>query len=205
MQLTERGLQNVQALSARGMRRASEALTALLGHPVQLDVSSVQTLPPRRVLDLMAGANTGGMAGLQCQISGEMAGDMLFLFPQATVFRMLQALLGRPAEPRLLSGEETSALQEVANVLASSFLSELGDRLGRRVLHSTPLLRLGSVADVLEPMQQDVSRRGVEVLVIQAGFADPDRAIEGRFFVLPELLSLQAVVEGHREAEEATA
>lgn len=205
MHLSKRGLRNVQELSARGMRRASQALTALLGHPVQLDVSSVQTLPPRRLLDLMAGANTEGMAGLRCQISGEMAGDMLLLFPQATVFRMLQALLGRPAEPRPLSGEETSALQEMANVLVSSFLSELGDRLGRRVLHSTPLLRLGSVAEVLEPVRQDVSRRGVEVLVVQAGFADPDRAIEGRIFVLPELLSLRAVMEEHREAEEATA
>ncbi len=203
--VTEESLQRMRDICERGMQRASEALTGLLGHPVRVEGARVQSVPPDAALDLMGGAAQDGMAALRCRISGDLRGDIVLIFPLASVFRMLQALLGAPAGPRLLSAQEESAVEEVGNILASSFLSELGDRLGRRVTHSSPLLRLGVISQMMDSVRHDVAGRGLEVLVAHARFTDAERAIQGRFFVLPELLSLQATLERPGGVEGATA
>ncbi len=205
VRVTEEGLRRARTLSQQGMGRAGEALTTLLGHPVALEVSSVDVLPFDTVAELMAGATADGTAGLRCQFSGELKGDILLVLPPATVLRLLEVLLGTPATPRRLSEQEESAIQEVGNILASSFLSELGDRLGQRMMHSSPQLRFGKISDLMGSSPQDVTDRAREVLVVQARFVDAGRAIEGRFFVLPELPALQAAVEGLGGAAEGAA
>ena len=67
----------------------------------------------------------------------------------ATALRMLEALLGR-AVPRAEFGElERSAIQEIGNILASSFLSELGEATGQRLIPSPPRLLLEDTERVM--------------------------------------------------------
>jgi hypothetical protein len=40
----------------------------------------------------------------------------------------------------------------------------------------------------------DLEAQGSEVLVVQALFEDPERRIEGHFFVLPEMMSLERML-----------
>jgi hypothetical protein len=40
----------------------------------------------------------------------------------------------------------------------------------------------------------DLGEQGSEVLVVRALFEDPDQRIEGHFFVLPEMVSLEAML-----------
>ncbi len=204
-QLNEWDLQQVQRLGERGVRRAGEALATLLGHPVRIDVASAQMLAPRAVAELAAGAGGSQTAGVACQITGEMDGEILLLFPLASVFQMLHVLLGVPMKPRPLSEEEESAVQVVGNILASSFLSELGDGVKRRLMHSIPRLQLGGVPELTGSMRQGVMDDGMEVLLVQARLTAPECAVEAGLFVLPEVRSLKAVLEGPGAAEEVMA
>lgn len=178
------------------MRRAGEALTALLGHPVRMEVSDIYTLQADALPDLAAEAGTEELAGIRFQITGEAGGEMVLLFPRRTISRMLQALLRRPEGERPLSAEEQSAIQEVGNVLASTFLSELGDLLGKRMLHSPPELHLADIPQLMLQAVKNVKDQGPEVLVLQGLFEDPDQEITGRFIVVPEMASLQTMIRG---------
>jgi chemotaxis protein CheY-P-specific phosphatase CheC len=40
----------------------------------------------------------------------------------------------------------------------------------------------------------DLTEHASEILVVQALFEDPEQRIEGRFFVLPEMASLEAML-----------
>jgi chemotaxis protein CheC len=133
------------------------------------------------------------MAGLRIRIHGEGGGWILILLPLPTVYRLLQVLMGTSAEPRALTETERSAVQEVGNIVASSFLSELGDLLGRRFVPSTPEIHLDNIPRLVGDVLASVHALGSEVLVVYALLEEPGRHIEGRVFVVPEVSALEPV------------
>lgn len=187
-------LVKLRILSEHSLERAAQSLTALLGHPVRLAVSGITTVSIDALPALLAAADTGVMAGLRFQIAGETGGQIIILFPLRAILRMLRLLLGAREEPRSLSEDERSAVQEVGNILVSSFLSGLGDLLGKRLLPSPPEIHLNDQPGLTRQVMADLGEQGSEVLVVRALFEDPEQRIEGHFFVLPEMVSLEAML-----------
>jgi chemotaxis protein CheC len=104
-----------------------------------------------------------------------------------TIRRMLEALLGRPGAGAEFTEMECSAIREIGNVLASSFLSELGDLTRRRFLPSPPRILLDDLPPVMADTLASLARLGPQVAVVQGLFEDPVQHIQGQFFILPEM------------------
>jgi chemotaxis protein CheC len=177
----------IRDLSERSMRRAGDALTTLLGRPISLAIVEIQSLTAAEGILQRERGDQGASIGLDFKIAGYTGGHALILLPQPAVFKVLHLLLGRSAEPHELDSLERSAIQELGNILASSFLSELGDLTGRRFMHSVPQIHLGDARSRMEELLENFRTISSEVLVIQARFVDSIRQLEGGFFVLPEL------------------
>ena len=105
-------------------------------------------------------------------------------------------MTGVPAEPRNLTEAERSAIQEVGNVLASSFLSELGDRLGRRFLPSASELYLENVPEMVRGALARVSDLGSDVIAVQAVLEDGEGYIQGRIVIMPDVGAWEPVGRG---------
>ena len=178
------GLARIRELSERGLSRAAESLARLLGYPVRFSGPQIQRSRYSTVSDL---ADAGSLADLRIAILGQGSGWILILLPLPTVYRFLQVLMGTPAEPRELTATERSAIQEVGNIVASSFLSELGDRVGRRFLPSAPECYLSGVPEAVRDALASVHRLGPDVLVVQAALEDGEGRIQGRIFIMPDV------------------
>ena len=186
-----RGLARIRGLSERGLSRAAESLGRMLGHPVRFAGQEVRSLRSSALPSLADAVDGGSMAALRIEIHGEGSGWILLLLPLPTVYRLLQALMGIPAEPRELTEIERSAIQEVGNIVASSFLSELGDLLGRRFLPSAPEIHLDNVPRLVRGVLASVRDLGSEVLVVHALLEDREGHIQGRVFVVPAVSALE--------------
>jgi chemotaxis protein CheC len=184
-------LSKVRDISERSVRRAEESVRRLLGHSLRLTLRGIHPLST-----LVEDAEGGPMAGLQLQITGQGNGRILILFPLPMVFRFLQILLGGAAEPRPLREMERSAIQEVGNIMASSFLSELGDLLGRRLLHSSPEMYIENIPQLVRDVATSLRALGSELLVIQGAIEDGDHQPQGRFFFVPEAAVLEPIACG---------
>jgi len=193
-QIRQAILVKLRALSEHSLGRAAQSLTTLLGHPVRLAVSAITTVSTGDLPGLLTAAGTGAMASLRIRIAGETRGQIIILFPRRTIFQMLRMLLGTQEEPRSLSDREQSAVEEVGGILASAFLSGLADLLGKRLLPSPPEMHLDDFEALLQQVTEDLAEHESEVLVVQALFEDPEQRIEGQFFVLPEMGSLEAML-----------
>ena len=178
------GLARIRELSERGLSRAAESLARLLGYPVRFSGPQIQRSRSSTVSDLAA---AGSLAALRIAIHGQGSGWILILLPLPTVYRFLQVLMGTPAEPRELTATERSAIQEVGNIVASSFLSELGDRVGRRFLPSAPECYLSGVPEAVRDALASVHRLGPDVLVVQAALEDGEGRIQGRIFIMSDV------------------
>jgi chemotaxis protein CheC len=184
-------LSRVREISERSVRRAEESVRQLLGHSLRLRLRGIDPLST-----LAEDAEGGPMAGLQFQITGQGNGRILILFPLPMVFRFLQLLLGGAAEPRPLREMERSAIQEVGNIMASSFLSELGDLLGRRLLHSSPEMQIENIPRLVRDVATSLRALGSELLVIQGAIEDGEHQPQGRFFFVPEAAVLEPIARG---------
>ena len=187
-------LTRFRALSQECLRRAGESLSTLLGHPVRLTASAISAVPVGALPGLAAEAVSGPMAGLRVPFHGEHGGQIVILFPLATVFRMVGVLLRTQVRPLSLSETERSAVMEVGNILASSFLSGLADLLGKRLMPRPPELYVEDFPGLIQRVMADFEGKGSEILVVEALFEDPGQRIEGRFYVLPEAASLNALL-----------
>ena len=187
------GLARIRELSERGLSRAAESLARLLGYPVRFSGPQIQRSRSSTVSDLAA---AGSLAALRIAIHGQGSGWILILLPLPTVYRFLQVLMGTPAEPRELTATERSAIQEVGNIVASSFLSELGDRVGRRFLPSAPECYLSGVPEAVRDALASVHRLGSDVLVVQAALEDGEGRIQGRIFIMPDVGAWEPVGRG---------
>jgi chemotaxis protein CheC len=180
----------LKVLSERSLARASESLSELLGHGVRLTVTSVETIGLDALPGRTAEEHRDRLGALTFEIQGDTGGWLLILFPLATIFRMLNTLLGSQEQPRGLTSLEQSAFQEIGNILASSFLSELGRLTGQRYLPSPPAMHFEGVPRLMSEMHVALARLGPEVAIVQGLFEDPVRQIHGRFFILPDLAAL---------------
>jgi len=187
------GLARIRELSERGLSRAAESLARLLGYPVRFSGPQIQRSRSSTVSDLAA---AGSLAALRIAIHGQGSGWILILLPLPTVYRFLQVLMGTPAEPRELTATERSAIQEVGNIVASSFLSELGDRVGQRFLPSAPECYLTGVPEAVRDALASVHRLGSDVLVVQAALEDGEGRIQGRIFIMPDVGAWEPVGRG---------
>jgi chemotaxis protein CheC len=118
----------------------------------------------------------------------------MILFPMPTIRRMLEALLGRGVAAEDFTEMERSAIREIGNVLASSFLSELGDLTRRRFLPSPPRILLDDLPRVMVETVTSLAQLGPRVAVVQGLFEDPVQQIQGQFFILPDV---DGRTEGH--------
>ena len=187
-------LVKLRILSEHSLGRAAQSLTALLGLPVRLAVSRVTTESTVALPRLLTTFDAGIMAGLRFQIAGDLGGQIVILFPPRTIFRMLRLLLGTREGLPSLSSQERSAVQEVGNILVSAFLSELGDLLGKRLLPSPPEIHLDDLKAMVRHVTEELKGQCSEALVVQALFEDPEQGIEGQFFMLPQMASLEAML-----------
>lgn len=181
----------LRALSERCLNRAAESLGTLVGSPLRLRVAGIDSVTPETLPELAATQNGRQVAALQFEITGEESGFLVIVFPISTIHRLLHRLLPGPPASDVLSPLEHSAVQEVGNILASAFLGELGDLIGRRILPSPPRVRFEDTAELIRDLARSLRQVGSEIVVVQADFEDPSDHIEGRFFVFPEIASVE--------------
>jgi chemotaxis protein CheC len=188
-------MNRLRLLSERSLERAAETLAAVLGHPVRLAVSEARVVPLGDLARVGAGTD-GVVAGARFEITGEGLGQMLIAFPLPTLARMLQTLLGRSGEESALGPADQSAVQEVGNIVVSSFLNGVSDLLNKRLLPTPPEFHYGPIRDLMGEMSAALGADTGTAVLVQAVFQDERGQVLGRFFVVPKVPALEAWLGG---------
>lgn len=192
-----RELNNVQLdalkeISNIGMGHAATALSQMIGQAVYLRVPYVTITEISQVPDHLGGAEKL-MVGITLRILGDARGSIMLLFPKESAHRLLRSLLGHQEKTLIMNEVNVSALKEVGNILASAYLSALGNLLAKTLIPSVPLLAYDMAGAVVDYVLIELSQSGDFALMVETDFSgDPDQdfAIKGHFFLLPDPATL---------------
>ncbi|MFC3746315.1 chemotaxis protein CheC [Paenibacillus sp. GCM10012306] len=169
-----------------GAGNAATALSQLLGKPIDMAVPKVQLLNFEEITEKVGGAEELVYA-VFLRVEGEAPGNLFFILtPEAAV-----NLLSRVAGIELSGGEELSemelsALNEIGNILAGSYLSSLADFTSLTMYPTVPALAMDMAGAILGYGLLQFGQMGDDALLIDTTFLEGQDEIEGQFFLIPD-------------------
>ena len=140
--LSEMQIDVLREIGNIGSGNAATALSEMLGHPVSISVPKVRILDYAEVVTGLGGPETM-VVGLLLTLSEDVEGMMMFLLQREFAHMSLSALLGEEIE-RFDQIDEMgmSAIREVSNIMAASYVTAIASLTGLTINISTPDLTI---------------------------------------------------------------
>lgn len=195
-ELTPPQLDALRELGNIGMGHAATALSQLLGRTIHLQVPRATVTDLAQVPELLGGAERI-VAGIALEMTGEVHGNILLVFSEESVQRLVGQLLGPDEETSPDTPLGSSTLLEVGNIIASAYLNALGALLGMTLLPSVPQLSVDMAGAVVDAVLIELGASGNQALLLETEFfhpGDSTAAICGHFFLLPDPHCLDAIL-----------
>ena len=195
--LTDEHLDALREISNVGMGNAATALSQMVADRVELHVPSVTLVDIVDVPDLIGGAEQV-VVGVTMQIHGDASGNILLVFPEQSAHRLVNKLLGKDGSASRFDEMAESALKEVGNILASSYLGAMGSLIKLTLIPSIPAFAHDMAGAIIDYLLIELSEVGDQALMLETEFHSQqqgDAVITGHFFLLPDPTALGVLTD----------
>ena len=176
-----------------GAGNATSALACMLNEKIDMSVPKVTLVPFNRIAEVF-GSEEKILAGILIGLEGDVSGMMMFLLDEESAHNLVNIVVGNPPgkmEP--FSELELSALNEMGNIIAGSYLSAMSGITGLCITASIPYLAIDMAGALLSLPATEYGRIGDKVLLIQTQFGEND-FVNGYFIMVPELESYEKIL-----------
>lgn len=169
-----------------GAGHAATALSKLLDKPVDMLVPKVRMVPFEEIADSVGGAEQVVIA-IFLRVEGETPGNLFFILTLESSKKLLRNLVGIDVvNDEEYTEMELSALNEIGNILAGSYLSSLADFTNLYMSPTVPSLAIDMAGAILSFGLLQFGQMGDQALLIDTKFLDGNDEVEGHFFLIPD-------------------
>lgn len=170
-----------------GAGNATTALSKLLNKPVDMKVPKVKMMPFEEIADQIGGPEEVVIA-VFLRVIGDAPGNLFFILKQESAKKLLSQIGDwnlMQQEP--LSELDLSALSEMGNILAGTYLSALADFTNLKMTPTVPSLSIDMAGAVLSYGLIQFGVMGDQALLIDTSFVhSKGQQVEGHFFFIPD-------------------
>ena len=176
-----------------GAGNATTALAQLINTKIDMSVPQVSLVPFNRIADTIGSEETV-LVGILLGLEGDISGMMMFLLQEKSAHNLVNILMGNPdAKEGTFDEMEMSALSEIGNIIAGSYLSALAGLTNMTIVASVPSLSVDMAGALLSVPAIEYGKIGDKVLLIQTQFGEDD-LVNGFFVMVPELESYDKIL-----------
>ncbi|MCM2988155.1 chemotaxis protein CheC [Bacillus safensis] len=178
-----------------GAGHAASALASLLDRKIDMAVPFVKVLSFEDLMDFFGGADLP-VASIFLRMEGDLSGSIFFIMPFEQAEQFVRELVQDPAfDIDTIHEHEmgTSALHELGNILAGSYLSALADLTKLQLYPSVPDVTLDMFGAVISEGLMQFSPLGDQAIVIDTSIFDDQnkQELNGNMFLLPDFESFE--------------
>lgn len=176
-----------------GAGNATTALACMLNEKIDMSVPKVTLVPFNRMAEVFGSEETI-LAGILVGLEGDVDGMMMFLLHEESAHNLVNVIVGNPADKMDPFSElEMSALSEMGNIIAGSYLSAMSGLTGLTITASIPYTAIDMAGALLSLPATEYGKIGDKVLLIQTQFGEHD-FVNGYFIMVPELESYEKIL-----------
>lgn len=177
-----------------GTGNAATSLAAMLQKPVNISVPTINVLDYENVTEQLGGPETM-IVGIMLTISGEVSGMMMFLLEKDFAHAIVNDLLGGCFRGfHELDELSISALKEIGNIMAASYVNAIAQLTGLTIDISVPSMTVDMVGAILSVPAIYFADISDKVIFIQDEFNGDTENMTSHILLIPTADSLQRIM-----------
>ncbi len=119
----------------------------------------------------------------------------MFILDIKSAINLTDMLLSRESDSEELDDMAMSALSEVGNILASSYVNSLSAMTNLKIAVSVPSLAIDMAGAILSVPAIQFGQVADQILFIETMFAEGDNYVKGNLFLLPDMNSFENIIK----------
>ncbi|MGI6435406.1 MAG: chemotaxis protein CheC [Syntrophomonadaceae bacterium] len=179
-----------------GAGNAATAMAELIKAKIDMNVPNVKILPFGDVPDLLGGADCH-IIGIYLDVGGSVSSNILFILPIEQACLLVDLLMGKEvgeSKADNLGEIELSAMREMGNIIAATYLNALAAFTGLTLRPSVPALAIDMAGAVLDAVLARFGEVADHVLLLETCFKKDVHNVVGHFLLLPEPEALDTIL-----------
>ncbi|MFI3115372.1 MAG: chemotaxis protein CheC [Clostridia bacterium] len=178
-----------------GSGNAATALSEMLEEPVDIGIPVVTILDYNQVVDSLGGSENV-LISLMLTLDGDVNGMILFLLEHDFAHKLLNELTGSDFDKiEEIDDLSKSAILEVGNIMASSYVNAIASLTGLDIAVSVPNISVDMVGSILSVPAIFFANISDKIIFIEDKFDDDTKRSSSRILMIPEVDSLKKIME----------
>ncbi len=176
-----------------GAGNATTALSKLLDAKVDMKVPNIQFMEFKELSEAIGGAENL-VVGILLTLESGIDGMMMFVLESKSAEQIVNVLMGRATGTlEQFTEMDLSALQEIGNIIAGSYLSAISAFTGMTIISSVPYLSIDMAGAILSVPAIEFGKISDKALLIETEFGDKETIINGYFILIPTLEAFRTI------------
>ena len=175
-----------------GAGNATSAIANMLGTKIDMNVPSIRLMEVSE-LGGARGAEDATVVGIFLEVEKDIEGSMMFLLDIPSARYLVNSLMLQSVDRDTFDEMELSALKEIGNIIAGSYLSALSSLTGLSIIPSVPYISVDMAAAILSVPAIQFGQYGDNALLIQTEIC-ADVLVNGYFILMPEQQSYEKIL-----------
>ncbi|WP_027621538.1 chemotaxis protein CheC [Acetivibrio clariflavus] len=188
-----------------GAGNAATALAKMINKKVDMEVPEVKVMEFREVNEMFGGAELP-VVGILLKMTGDLTGSIMLILENTAARILVNMLMGKSNEKSKHNSEENdeincmfdeiemSALKELGNILAGSYISSLSTLTGLNILPTVPDIAIDMAGAIISVPAIEFGKIGDSVLYIETVFIEGETRALGDFFLVPDMDSYEVLL-----------
>ena len=181
--LNEIMLDILKELGNIGTGNAATALATMISKRVDMNVPQVKILEFQDVPKVLGGEETP-VVGIYFEMKGEIVGNILFVLDLKSAKNLTNILFDRDDSSDDLDEMDISALSEIGNILASSYINSLSGLTGMKITVSVPSLSIDMAGAIISVTAIQFGYIADNVIFIETEFNEGSNTVAGNLFMI---------------------
>lgn len=169
-----------------GAGNAATALAKMLDKKIDMKVPKIKVMQFAEVSEVL-GDSEEMVVGILLGVQGDITGSIMFVLDLAATRLLVNSVFGKSVDTELEFDEMTcSAIQEVGNILAGSYLSALSTLTNLNIMPDVPSMAVDMAGAILSVPAISQAKAADTVLYIENEFFDGQETMLGDLFLIPD-------------------
>ncbi len=199
MKLSEFERDILREIGNMGASYSANSLSEIMNKKVEIKVPDFDILPLEEFPNIVGGGEEI-VAGILVKFQGDISGYLMMFYQLNYALNLADILLGKElGTTKELDEMDISAIQEVGNIMASSFANAIADFLKLKITPAPPAFTLDMAGALLNYLVAELGQTADEAIFFYTDFIIPPNEILGHLFLTPDEESLKKIFERIKE------
>lgn len=177
-----------------GSGNAATALATMIDKKVDMEVPQVKILEFKNVSEVL-GDIEQPLVGIYFEMGGDLDGNIMFTLNLDSAKNLVNMLFGRTDSSDEMDEMDISALSEVGNILAASYINSLSGLTGLKLTLSVPSVCIDMAGAIISVPAIQFGHIGDHAIFIETQFEEGNKSISGDLFLIPEVDSFEKILK----------